>query len=144
MVCVFPLLHPKQNGWIVLHLDNIGLPKYPSLMEKLLALDDPNISCYTWGMVSMLKLGISKLKFWEQEGPRKLLTDTVKRLSVNEKVYQHVPINSDGRALHSFQQKLLQRTTLGQVEWSLVDYAEINAHFLFKEWNSSRHSLKEV
>ena len=55
-------------------------------------------------------------QFWEQEGPRKLLMDTHKRLSVNEKAYQRVPINSDGRALHSFQQKMLQRVPSGKVE----------------------------
>ena len=41
-------------------------------------------------------------QFWEQEGLRKLFMDTVKRLSANEKAYRCIPINSDGRALHSF------------------------------------------
>ena len=52
-------------------LDNIGLPKYPSSMEELLAIDDPNIH-YT------------AHQFWEQDGPRNLLLDMVKKLSGNE------------------------------------------------------------
>ena len=47
--------------------------------------------------------------------------DTVKRLSVNEKAYRHIPINSDGRALHSQQQKLLHKKPSGDVEFSFVD-----------------------
>ena len=78
-------------------------------MEKLLAIDDPNIFCYIRVMdtdainAETLSIHYTAHQFWEQECPRKMLMDTVKRLSVNENAYRRIPIISDGRALQSFQ-----------------------------------------
>ena len=77
-------------------VDRIGLPKYSSSMEELLAIDDPNIFCFTQAMdidsinAETRNVHYTAHQFWEQESPRKLLMDTVKRLSVNEKAYQHI------------------------------------------------------
>ena len=42
--------------------------------------------------------------------------DTVKILPINKKAYLRTPINSDGRAWHSSQQKMAQKAPLGKVE----------------------------
>ena len=60
-------------------------------------------------------------QFWEQAGPKKLLMDTVKRLSVNDKAYMHNPINSNGKSWHSSQQQMVQRACSGKIELSFVD-----------------------
>ena len=66
-------------------------------------------------------------QFWEQDGPKKLLMDTVKRLSVNDKAYMRTPINSDGRSWHSSKQNTVERIPSGQVELSFV-------HSIYEMW----------
>ena len=68
--------------------DNICLPKFPSSMEVLLDITDPNDFCFVQAM------------------------DIVKKLSVNDTAYLKVPFNSDGRSLHPSQQKSMQKFIL--------------------------------
>ena len=72
-------------------------------------------------MVKLLNIHYTAHQFWEQAGPRKLLLDVVKRLSVNESAFQKIPINSNSRALHASQHKALQSIPTGKVELSIVD-----------------------
>ena len=90
-------------------LDNIGLPKYPSSMEELFAINYPNKFCFARAMdiESINAETVSEL-------------DIVKSLSVNESKFQRVPINSEGRALHASQQKSLQNIPTGKVELSFA------------------------
>ena len=87
----------SKTEWMNRTEDSIGLPNYPSSMEEFLAIDNPNIFRYIRAMdIDSINAETGSIhykahQFWEQEGPRKLLMGTVKRLSVNEKAYQHIP-----------------------------------------------------
>ena len=88
----------STKEWINRSLDNIGLPRYPSLMEELLENDDSSKFCFIRAMdiesinAETADIHSTAHQLWEQDGPRKLLLDIVKRLS---------PIYSDSRALHA-------------------------------------------
>ena len=77
-------------------------------MGKLLAIN-----------VETVNIHYTAYQFWEQHGPRQLLLDVVKTLSVNEKTYQRIPINVDGRTLHASQLKGM-KTSHFKVELSFV------------------------
>ena len=78
-------------------VDNIYLPKYPSLMEELLAIDDPNKFCFARAMnidsinADTVNIHYTAHQFWEQDGSRQQLFETVTRLSVNEKSISKSP-----------------------------------------------------
>ena len=57
-------------------LENIGLPKYASSMEELLASDGTNIFCFIRAM-------------------------NIDSINVEIVAYQRIPINADGRALQA-------------------------------------------
>ena len=64
-------------------VDNIQLPKYPSTLDKLLAIDDPTNFCFTRGMdidsiyAETANIHYTAHQFWEQDAPRQLLLETV-------------------------------------------------------------------
>ena len=106
-------------------VENIGLRKYPSSIKELLAFDDPNTFNFVRAMdiaainSETINIHYTAHQFWEKDGPKKLLMDTVKRLSINEKAYMLTPINSDSRSWHSSQQKMVQSARSGKVEYCL-------------------------
>ena len=89
----------SKKEWMNRTLDNIGVPKYPSSMEELPAIDDLNKFCFARSMDiesindETFNIHYTAHQFWEQAGPRKLLLDVIKRLSVNESAFQNIPIN---------------------------------------------------
>ena len=79
-------------------------------MEELFAIDDPNKFCFARAAMDIDSINVETVnihytahQFWEQDAPRQLLLETVKRRSINDKAYQRIPMNADGRALHASQ-----------------------------------------
>ena len=97
----------SYSGWVNRTVDNIGAPKSPSSIGELLAVHDPITFHYVQAMdiesinAETVDIHYTAYQFGNKRGPKKLLMDTVKRISINEKAYQRNPINSDGRAWHS-------------------------------------------
>ena len=66
-------------------LENIRLPKYPTTLEELLRINNPNEFCFVQAMTidainsETVNIHYTAHQFWEQEGPRSLLLEIVKK-----------------------------------------------------------------
>ena len=60
-------------------------------------------------------------QFWEQEGPKAMLLEVIKKLSVNAPAHNIIHMNVDESPFNHFQQKSLKKVGNDKAELSFVD-----------------------